>query len=61
MKAIVAEMRLQSTVRGPEPLATINGSVVRVGDVILGFSVERIGVRFVVLDHAGRRFVLTMD
>lgn len=57
----VAEMRLQSTVTGSIPMATVAGTLLRVGDRIHGFTVREIGVRFVVLEYADRRFVLTMD
>jgi len=56
----IAKMRLQSTVTGTSPMATVDGTLLRVGDQYRGFSVVRIGARFVVLDAAGRRFVLMM-
>jgi len=56
----IAKMRLQSTVTGTSPMATVDGTLLRVGDRYRGFSVVRIGARFVVLDAAGRQFVLTM-
>ena len=59
--AAVAEMRLQSTVTGAAPMATVAGTLLRVGDRIQGFTVSEIGVRFVVLEYADRRFVLRMD
>ena len=59
--AALGELRLQSTVTGPVPMAMIAGTLLRVGDRIRGFRVERIGVRFVELEYAGRRFTLTMD
>ncbi|MCP4247798.1 MAG: hypothetical protein GY778_12185 [bacterium] len=57
----IGRLRLQSTVTGPERIATVNGIVVRVGDRVRGFDVRQIGVRFVVLAYGDRRFVLTMD
>ena len=54
-------MRLQSTVTGPDTMATINGKVVRVGDSLNRFAVKHIGARFVVLAWENREFVLWME
>lgn len=55
------DLTLESTVTGSTPIATINGMVVRVGDLTHGFAVRQIGVRLVVLTFGDREFVLTMD
>jgi hypothetical protein len=68
--ALVGQMRLQSTMTGSAQaqgspssgfLATVDGTVLRIGDRYRGFTVKRIGPRFVVLEFADRRFVLKMD
>ena len=57
----VTEMTLQSTVTGPIPMASIDNTIVRTGNVYRGFQIMQIGARFVVIAYGDRQFILTMD
>jgi len=54
------ELELQSTICGGSPLASINGHVVRRGDVINGFMVEEIKPEYVVIRQDNVRMKLRM-
>lgn len=56
----LAELHLQSTLTGLQPLAYVSGRLVREGDTVSGFEVVRIDDRRIVLARSGLTYDLTM-
>lgn len=59
-RAAAAELVLESTICGSMPLASINGRVIRPGEYINGFVLERVGPTRVVLRRHKVRVILTL-
>ncbi len=59
--AQLTQFILQSTMTGPMPMAHISGRLIRVGDMLHGFSVVRIADRHVVLQKSGMTHILSMQ
>jgi hypothetical protein len=59
-KAQAAQLKLQSTIMGPQPKALVNGELVGEGDVVASFRVLRIEARRVIIEREGIRLEIQM-
>lgn len=59
-KARAAELRLQSTMMGPQPKAMVNGELVGEGDVVAQFRVLKIEARRIIVEREGIRLEILM-
>ena len=55
-----AEMKLQSTIMGPQPKALVNGELVGEGDVVAEFRVVKIEARRMIIEREGIRLEIQM-
>lgn len=60
-KAKAAELRLESTMMGPQPKAMVNGELVGEGDVVASFRVLRIEARRIIVEREGIRLEIQMN
>lgn len=59
-KAQAAQLKLQSTIMGPQPKAMLNGELVGEGDIIASFRVLKIEARRVIVEREGIRLEIVM-
>lgn len=59
-KAQASQLRLQSTVMGPEPKALVNGELVGEGSVVANFRVLKIEARRIIVEREGIRLEIQM-
>ena len=55
-----AQLKLQSTIMGPQPKALVNGELVGEGDVVAEFRVQKIEARRVIVEREGIRLEIQM-
>ena len=59
-KAKAAELRLESTMMGPQPKAMVNGELVGEGDAVASFRVLKIEARRIIVEREGIRLEIQM-
>jgi hypothetical protein len=61
VRAIRANVKLNGTFLGAQPQAIINGKPCRVGDMVHGFEIKRIGARDVIVEKDGIQLLVSTE
>ena len=56
-----AQLRVQSTLMGPNPKALVNGQLVREGDVVASFRIDKIESRRIIVEQMGIKLEIKFD